>query len=50
MEIVVICPNTIFGVITRIFGSMAEALEFVEVCLNNDLKVEVTQTRTRTLT
>ena len=43
MEIIVTCPDTVFGVITRIFGSMAEALQFVEVCILNDLEVVITQ-------
>jgi hypothetical protein len=34
-------PNTIFGDITRKFDSYSDALKWVEICLENDLKVIV---------
>ena len=34
-------PGTIFGDITRKFDSYPEALKWIEICLENDLKVIV---------
>jgi hypothetical protein len=46
MEIIVICPDTVFGIITKTFDNMVDALKWVDICLINDLKVvEVTITQ-----
>ena len=46
MKITVTCPDTIFGVISKTFGDYIEAMKWIEVCLLNDLKVEVVKART----
>jgi hypothetical protein len=41
MKITVTCPETIFGEVVHSFDNYPAALEWIEVCLANDLKVVV---------
>jgi hypothetical protein len=43
-KIIVTTPNTIFGDIVREFEDYPEALEWVQICLDNDLEVTVKKT------
>ena len=40
-KIVVTCPETIFGVIVKIFDTDTEALKWIAVCITNDVKITV---------
>jgi hypothetical protein len=47
MQIIVTCPDTIFGEIVKIFNSYLDAMKWVEVCIANDVKVVVEKTRNK---
>jgi hypothetical protein len=44
MQIIVTCPETIFGVVVKTFDNYIDAMKWIEVCLSNDLKVVVEKT------
>jgi len=39
MQITVTCPNTVFGTIVKTFTTENDAMEWVKICIDNDLKV-----------
>jgi hypothetical protein len=41
MKIIVTNPHTIFGAVVKSFDNYAEAMKWVEVCLDNDLSCMV---------
>ena len=45
MEIVVTCPETIFGEIVKTFDNYKDAMVWVETCLANHVKVVVENIR-----
>jgi len=44
MQITVINPETIFGVVKKTFDNYIDAMKWIEVCLLNDLKTIVEKT------
>ena len=45
MTITITCPDTIFGAIVKTFDTHADALQWVQVCIANDVKCIIETTR-----
>jgi len=41
MRVLVICPDTIFGEIVKFFDDVDSALDWVKICLANDVACRV---------